>query len=302
MPQILTILLTTIAPIVLVAGLGALLNKWKRIETNGLSTIVVYIGSPALAFHSIATSAIDADELSELVLFAILCVVIVTAIGWLITLGFGMDRLTSSAFVLSVALINGINYGVPLNEFAFGQAGLARAIIVGVIFALYSFSVGVFLASWGKASARQAFLNMLKIPLPYAAILGLVVNLTQTPVPSLVLRFAQILGGLAIPLMLLLLGIQISQASLQGQWRIMFGASFARLVGGAAIGLLLVFWLGLEGVNSQVAIVQAAMPTAVTAGVLALEFNSDAKLVSGIIMLSTLLSLLTLPFIILLVG
>ncbi len=302
MPQILTILLTTIAPIVLVAGLGALLNKWKRIETNGLSTIVVYIGSPALAFHSIATSAIDADELSELVLFAILCVVIVTAIGWLITLGFGMDRLTSSAFVLSVALINGINYGVPLNEFAFGQAGLARAIIVGVIFALYSFSVGVFLASWGKASARQAFLNMLMIPLPYAAILGLVVNLTQTPVPSLVLRFAQILGGLAIPLMLLLLGIQISQASLQGQWRIMFGASFARLVGGAAIGLLLVFWLGLEGVNSQVAIVQAAMPTAVTAGVLALEFNSDAKLVSGIIMLSTLLSLLTLPFIILLVG
>lgn len=302
MPQILTILLTTIAPIVLVAGLGALFNRWKRIETNGLSTIVVYIGSPALAFHSIATSAIDAAELSELVIFAILCVVIITAVGWLITLGAGMDRLTSSAFVLSIALVNGINYGVPLNEFAFGQAGLARAIIVGVIFALYSFSVGVFLASWGKASARQALLNMLKIPLPYAAILGLVVNLTHTPVPPLVLRFSQILGGLAIPLMLLLLGIQISQASLQGQWKIMFGASFVRLLGGAAIGLLLAFWLGLEGVNSQVAIVEAAMPTAVTAGVLALEFNSDAKLVSGIIMLSTLLSLLTLPFIILLVG
>ena len=302
MPQILTILLTTIAPIVFVAGLGVLLNKWKRIETNGLSTIVVYIGSPALAFHSIATSAIDENELSQLFLFAILCVVIVTAVGWLISLGVGMDRLTSSAFVLSIALINGINYGVPLNEFAFGQAGLARAIIVGVIFSLYSFSVGVFLASWGKASARQALLNMLKIPLPYAAILGLVVNLTHTPLPPLVLRFAQILGGLAIPLMLLLLGIQISQVSLQGRWRIMFGASFVRLLGGAAIGLGLVLWLGLEGVNSQVAVVQAAMPTAVTAGVLAIEFNSDAKLVSGIIMLSTLLSLLTLPFIILLVG
>jgi predicted permease len=302
MPQILTILLTTVAPIVLVAGLGALFNRWKRIETNGLSTLVVYIGSPALAFHSIATSAIDAGELSQLVLFAILCVVIITAVGWLITVGARMDRLTSSAFVLSTALINGLNYGVPLNEFAFGQAGLARAIIVGVIFAMYSFSVGVFLASWGKASTRQALLNMLKIPLPYAAILGLVVNLTGTPVPPLALRFAQILGGLAIPLMLLLLGIQISQASLQGQWRIMFGASFVRLLGGAAIGLLLAFWLGLEGINSQVAIVEAAMPTAVTAGVLAIEFNSDAKLVGGIIMLSTLLSLLTLPFIILLVG
>jgi predicted permease len=302
MPQILNILLTTVAPIVLIAGLGALLDKWKTIDTRTLSTVIIYFGSPALAFHSIASSSINGSEFGELVLFALLCMIVITVVSWLISVGTRMNRLTSSAFVLSAALVNGLNYGVPLNEFAFGQAGLARAIIIGVIFALYSYSVGVFLASWGKARAGQAFKNILLIPLPYLAFLGLAVNLANICVPPVIMRITQILGGLAIPLMLLMLGIQISRASLQGRWRLMFGASLVRLVGGATIGILLALLLGLGGITRQVAIVESAMPTAVTAGVLATEFNSDAKLVSSIIVLSTLLSLLTLPFVIMLVS
>ena len=302
MPQILNILLTTVAPIVLIAGLGAVLDKWKTIDTRTLSTVIIYFGSPALAFYSIASSSIDGREFGQLVLFALLCMIVITVVSWLISVGTKMNRLTSSAFVLSVALVNGLNYGVPLNEFAFGQAGLARAIIIGVIFALYSYSVGVFLASWGKASAGQAFKNVLLVPLPYLAFLGLAVNLANISVPPVIMRITQILGGLAIPLMLLMLGIQISRTSLQGRWRLMFGASLARLVGGATIGILLALLLGLGGITRQVAIVESAMPTAVAAGVLATEFNSDAKLVSSIIMLSTLLSLLTLPLVIMLVG
>jgi predicted permease len=102
--------------------------------------------------------------------------------------------------------------------------------------------------------------------------------------------------------MLIMLGIQVSRISHQGKWGIMIGASFIKLVGGDAIGLLFALLLGLSGVTRQTAIVEAAMPTAVVAGVLATEFNSDARLVSSIILLSTLLSVLTLPFVILFVG
>ena len=302
MPQILNILLTTVAPILIIAGLGALLDKWKRVDTRTLSTVIIYFGSPALAFHSIASSSISGSEFAELVTFALLSMIVITLVSWLISIRTGMNRLTSSAFVLSTALVNGLNYGVPLNEFAFGQAGLARAMIIGVIFALYSFSMGVFLASWGKASAWQAFRNVLLVPLPYAAFLGLAVNLAQLQVPPIILRITQILGGLAIPLMLLMLGIQISRTSLQGQWKLMVGASMVRLVGGASVGFLLALLLGLGGITRQVAIVESAMPTAVAAGVLATEFNSDAKLVSSIIVLSTLLSIVTLPLVIMLVG
>ncbi len=301
MPQILNIILTTIAPIILIAGLGALLDRTTKIDTRTLSRVVIYLGSPALAFHSIANSAISNDEFGQLIFFALSAMVVITAMAWLISLAVRMDRLTGSAFVLSASLLNGINYGIPLNEFAFGQAGLERAVFIGVIFALYTYTVGVFLASSGQASLWVALKNVLLVPLPYTAVLGLVVNLAHIPIPAMVMRITQILGNLAVPLMLLILGIQLSRSSLQGRWRIIVGASFTRLLGGAALGFLLAYLLSLEGVTRQTAIVEASMPTAVVASVLATEFNSDAELVSSIIVFSTLLSLLTLPFVILMV-
>ncbi len=299
MPQIINIILTTISPIILIAGLGALLDKFKKMDTSSLSAIIIYLGSPSLAFHTLANSSISREELGRLLLFSVSVLLIVTATSWLISTGLKMDRLTSSAFVLSASLVNGLNYGVPLNQFAFGQAGLERAIVIGVIFALYAYTSGVFLASWGKASLLQAGINIFRVPLPYAAILGLTVNMTETTVPPLLMRMTEVLGNLAIPLMLVVLGIQVSRASLHGRWGVMIGASAIRLLGGAVLGLALAFLLGLGGVARQTAVVEAAMPTAVVASVLATEFNSDARLVSSIVVLSTLLSILTLPFVIL---
>ncbi len=301
MTQIINIILTTIAPIILIACLGALLDRTKAIDTRSTSQIIIYLTSPALAFYGIANSSIKSREFGKLILFTILSMGVITMLAWLITVCLKMDRLTSSAFVLSVSLINGINYGIPLNEFTFGQAGLERAIVIGVSGGLYASTVGIFLASWGQASIWQAFKNVFRVPLVYASLLGLVVNLYHIPTPLLVMRLTKVLGGAAVPLMLIMLGIQISRASLQGRWGVIIGASLARLLGGAAVGLLFAFLLGLEGVTYQVAVVEAAMPTAVLAVVLATEFNSDAKLASSTILFSTLLSLLTLPIVILFV-
>ncbi|MCP4428095.1 MAG: AEC family transporter, partial [Chloroflexi bacterium] len=114
-------------------------------------------------------------------------------------------------------------------------------------------------------------------------------------VPELLMRVAGILRGAAIPLMLILLGIQISRVSFKGgQWRVILGASGIRLAGGALVGWLLATMLGLQGVTRQTAIIESSMPTAVIATILATEFESDASLVSGIVLASTLLSVITL--------
>jgi predicted permease len=302
MPQILNILLTTIAPIILIAGFGAVLDRKKTIDAQSVSRVIIYLASPALAFSSIATSSINSRELGGLFLFGLLLLGGITLLSWLIYMGSSMDRLTGSAFILSASLFNGINYGVPVNEFSFGQPGVERAIILGVLSGIYANTVGIFLASSGKASLKQAFKNVLKVPMPYAAVLGLAVNLTGIEVPLLPLRITTILGSAAVPLMLLMLGIHMSRSSLQGQWQVIGSASLMRLVGGAMIGFMLAWLLGLDGITRQTAIIEASMPTAVVAGVLATEFDSDAELVSSIIVLSTLLSLLTLPVILLFVG
>jgi malate permease and related proteins len=94
------------------------------------------------------------------------------------------------------------------------------------------------------------------------------------------------------------LGAQVSRTSFQGRWGMMTGISLTKLVGGAAVGIFFATVLGLSGVTRQVAIIDAATPTAVMASVLATEFESDSKLVSSIVLMTTLLSLITLPVLI----
>ena len=299
---IINILLSTVAPIISVALLGMLLDRIRPIDPRSLSPIIIYLATPALVFEAIANSTIGGAEVRGLILFGLLLSSAITLIAWLISRWSKMDRLTAGTFVLTASLINVVNYGFPLNELAFGQAGLERVIVVSMPIILYANTVGVFLASWGQASIWQAVRNTLVIPLPYAAALGLVVNMGQIAVPAPIMDFASILGQASIPLMLIILGIQISRTTLDGQWKVMMGAASIRLMGGAVVGLILAYLLGLEGVSRQVAIVEAAMPTAVLAGVLATEFNDNAQLVSSIILLSTLLSIITLPIIIFLVS
>jgi predicted permease len=297
MPQLVSIILTTIAPIIIVAGLGALLDRTKVLDPRTVSRIAIYLAIPALAFYGIANSTITSYELGILVLFSLLSTLTITGLAWLVTIWFKMKRLTASAFILSVALINLSNYGIPLNEFAYGQPGLERALILAVLGFVYANTAGVFIASWGRASVLRSFLNVFTVPAPYAAVLGLAVNAGYLSVPELVFRVTDILRGAAIPLMLIMLGIQISRASLKGDWSLILGASSMRLVGGAAVGFMVAAWLGLAGVTRQVAIVEASMPTAVTAVILATEFKSEAKLTSSVILVSTVLSIFTLSII-----
>ncbi len=216
-------------------------------------------------------------------------------VAWLVSGWLKLDRLTRSALMLSMALINVGNYGIPLNEFAFGQPGLERAIVILVLSSFTANTLGIFLVSWGRAPISQAIINIFKVPLPYAVIFGALINLGYLPAPDFVMRVTKLLGQAAVPLMLIMLGVQVSRATLRGRWGIMLGASLTRLLGGALVGIFFAFLLGLDGATRQVAIVEASMPTAVMASILATEFEGDSELVSSIVLLSTLLSLITLP-------
>lgn len=302
MLEILSIILTTIVPIVIIASLGALLDHFWTLETRTISRLAIYVVSPALAFQGMANSTIGTVNLGELLLFTVLSTSMITFVTWLITYLLRLDRVTASAFILSTSLLNVVNYGIPLNEFAFGPIGRELAIVVGIFGGLYSYTMGVFLASWGRASIKQALTNMLTVPMVYAAVIGLAVNLGSLPIPTLLTNVTGVLSDAAVPMMLLLLGVQIYRSSIQGQWTVIAGASLLRLIGGAVAGFLFAYLLGLEGALRQVAIVGASMPTGVTAVVLATEFESDAQVVSSTVLFSTLLSLVTLPVVIYLVS
>jgi hypothetical protein len=288
-----TDILPIIAPIFIVVALALVYARRYSPDAQVLSSVVLYLFAPMLVFRSMAETNITGGEMTQITLVAVGVAAILAMISLLTGRVFGLDRRTESAVVVGTTLINAANYGIPVNAFAFGAAGEQRAVIYYVLTVIIANTVGVFFASRGSVDVREALLNIFRLPLIYAAVIGLSVNLAEISIPLFLSRAVDLLADAAIPAMLVVLGFQLARAKVAGRLAIVFGTSGLRLLAGPAIALLLALLLGIDGVTRQVVILQSAMPTAVIAGVLAVQYDADAELITGVILASTLLSVIT---------
>jgi len=281
-------------PIILIAGLGFLLNRRFDLHTKSLSRVVVYLASPALVFSSVSRSTLEAQALWQLLAFTIAIMFALAGISWVLARGLRLNQRTTSAFMLSSTLINAGNFGLPFVGFAFGDAGLGSAAIIYTGTSIVANTLGVFLASRGSASVWKSLANVLKVPLPYALVAGLLVNFGWLHVPLPLARSFSLLGAAAVPVMLVLLGAQLSRVKFGQQMRLVALSGGIKLVITPLVGVVLAHLMLLQGVPAQVSIIQTSMPTAVISIALAEEFGADAQFVSSAVLVSTLASIISL--------
>jgi predicted permease len=297
----LAILYNVIIPILLIVGLGVLVERLFRPNPRALSTAAFYVFVPALVLSGLAHTDVQSGEIGLILLLEIGLSLILAVVGWIVARSMQYDRQLESAFMLTVAFINAGNYGLAVNEFAFGEAGLQRALIFFIGTGITGNTLGVFLASRGTASIRRSLLNVLLVPLPYAMLIGLAINLGYASLPVPLDRAITLLGQAAVPVMLFTLGLQLSRTSFKGKLKPILLATMTRLILSPLIALPLVLLFGLSGLSRQTTLVQAAMPTAVTTTILAAEFGSDIEFTSAVVLISTLVSVVTLTIILTLV-
>lgn len=260
-----------------------------------LSKLVFYVFGPCLVFSSLSTSDVRAAEVGQIGLFAIVATLLMGAVAWaLARLLHLMPHETSS--LLLVAMFGNIgNYGLPLNELAFGRQALDRAVVYFVFSSVLLFSLGVAVAARARGSTpAQILARLVRVPVIHALWLAGLIRLGVLPLPGPILKSASILAQGAVPLMLLILGIQISRVRIRGNWRLVSLAAGLRLLFAPLIALLLAGLIGLTGLAQQVSIVEASMPSAVFTIVLAIEFDLAMDLASSVVFLTTLVSPLTL--------
>lgn len=291
-----------ILPIFIIIGLGALYGRHFNPDTKVISTTIVYLFSPFLVINSIMNSTIENGEVLLIMGLALTLAVIMALLGFGVARVLRFDRGLESAFIMSIVMINGGNFGLPVNEFAYGAAGLQRAIIYYVTTSLIANTFGVFLASRGKASARESLTNIFKVPLVYGLIIGFILNLTDTTLPLPLERVVTLLSAATVPAMIALLGMRLVHTSIKGQVGPVLLAAGMRLLVAPVVMLLLITLAGASGVTRQVVITEAAMPTAVIAGVLAIQFDADADFVTATILTSTVIGLVTLSVVLTLLG
>ena len=290
----LTVLWNVVLPVFLVAGLGIALQRFVGVNAKVLSQATFYVFSPCLAFSTLYRLNLHGDGLLSAVMFALAMATLMGTIGVALARGLKASRTVASAMVLTLINSNTGNYGLPLNQFAFGEAGLQIAILYYVMNATLANSVGVYIASSGRAGVREALGNVARAPLVYATALALAGNVLQIPVPEPVYKALSLAGQAAVPVMLIILGIHLGRLGTRVHWQRTMPVTFVKLVIGPTLAWLVSAWLGMSGLARAVAIVQASMPTAVMSTVLSTEFDCEPEYVAEIVFVTTVLSIITL--------
>jgi len=298
LPLLFSIFTSDILPIFAVAAVGFVLARRFGASVKTLSTVAFNALSPCLVFHQLVTVQISGSQSLRVVAFCVLLTLSIGVAARLTSTALRLDRVTRSSFLLVSMFSNSGNYALPVVLFAFGREALAFASVYFVTAAILIYTAGILVAASGHGSLRVALLRLARVPAVYSVTAAVIVITTGVTVPMTVMRPIGLLSDAAIPVMLLVLGMQLERA-IRPTHPVAVGAAVVlSLFVTPLIAFGLAWTLGLTGAARQAAIIEASMPAAVITTVLALEFNLDANFSTSVVFFTTLLSPVTLVLLI----
>lgn len=281
--------LEIVAPVFLLAGLGfgwVKLGFEYRIEF--VTRLAMSTAIPCLIFVSLMQTEIDATALTALSLAT------VAAYG-AVTLTFlaliGVLRMSQRTYTAPLIFGNTGNLGLPLALFAYGETGLSYAVVVFAIMAIWSFTFGIWLVAGTGSAGKVA-----REPIVWSTLLGGLFLWQGWETPTFLTNTLDLIGQMAIPLMLITLGVAVARLTPRGVGRAVL-LSLVKVIVCVALAWGVADWFTLEPVAFGVLVLQVATPVAVSNYLLAEKYGADADAVAGLVVVSTLMSVGALPLI-----
>lgn len=275
------------APVFLLAAIGWV---WVRVgqeyRVRFVTQLAMTLGLPALMFTTLMQTDLPPTALTTIALATIVAYAGVTVVMLAAVRLFGLAPKT---YLAPLIFGNTGNLGLPLAFFAFGPEGLGLALVVFAVMAVYSFTAGIWMVSGGGLSLR-----LVKEPLVAATFAGALFLWQGWQTPRFLTNALDLVGQLAIPLMLITLGVAIGRFRPKAVGRALL-LSGGKIVVCAGCAWATAQWFALPPVAAAVLIVQAATPVAVTSYLLAEKYGAAAEEVAGLVVVSTALSVLALP-------
>lgn len=291
----------TIISIVLMIGLGYFLKRIDFLsekDIDPLNKIVMYILMPCMIF-----SALYSADMSLLPTLGILPFVILTAsigsgvISYIVLKRLHYDDKKIWSVLVTVMIANTAFMGYPVNLGVYDHPGFLRAIFCDLattcMFLLLSF---VLVLKFG-GTVKRAFREILLFPPLWAVVLGISFNLLNIPIGPVLDKTVNYLADGAIPLIMISLGLSIELGGLARSKAMVIFTSIVKLGVFPLIALIVVSLLGLTGLQHDVGIIEAAMPSGMLSLLLAITYKLDYELTSDCILINTVISLITLPII-----
>ncbi|HMO70948.1 MAG TPA: AEC family transporter [Paracoccaceae bacterium] len=276
-----------VAPVFVLAAVG---YAWVRAGLEYRLEFVTRLGMtlavPCLIFTALMKTEVDPAALAQVALASVAAYGVLTAVFAGLVAVARLDRRT---YLAPLIFGNTGNLGLPLALFAFGEAGLGIAVVVFAVMAVWSFTFGVWLVAGGGSPLR-----VLREPVVGATLLGALFLWQGWLTPLWLTRSLDLIAQMAIPLMLIALGVAVARLT-PGRLGRAVWLSALRMVLCLAVGAACGRAFGLPPVAAAVLTLQVSTPVAVTAYMLAAKYGADADAVAGLVIVSTLMAVAGLP-------
>lgn len=298
-------LLMIVLPVFLVFGIGYISQKLLDMDIKSISAMSLYILLPLLTFDTFYRNELTVDYLY---LFIFSVVITVILIGITVLAGWFMKSTKEdiSAILLGSLFPNSGNYGAPVMLFALGATAFDYAIVLMVLHGFIISTVGIFIASFGSGatiSVKEAVISIFRIPVIYGAVAGLIFQLGNITIDEKLMDIIQMTGNAAIPVVMLILGMQLAQIQRENfELKNINAVVIIRMIISPLVAMGLIMLMPVDETMKMVFVILNAMPVAANSTMLAVQFNVKPNLVSFSTLVTTLLSLLTIPLFLYLIG
>lgn len=285
-----TLMLTVleiVAPVFLLAGIGF---GWVKLgfeyRLEFVTRLSMTLAVPCLIFTALVNTSLDPAALATLTMASLATY---AAVSVLIFVLVRLMRLQTRTFAAPLIFGNTGNLGLPLALFAFGEVGLDYAVVIFAVMAMISFTFGIWLVA-----GAGSFTKVGQEPLVWATVLGAVFLWQGWSLPTFADNTLNLIGQMAIPLMLITLGVAVARLSPGGIGQA-FILSLVKLVICTGCAWVAAIWFALDKTAFGILVLQVATPVAVTSYMLAAKYGADAQAVAGLVVVSTLMSIGALP-------
>lgn len=277
-------------PIFAIVLLGYLYARRYGADMASANRLNLEIFTPALIFSVLAGEGFELARYAELAVAAVAVVLGSGLLAWPLSrlLGFA-----DKVFLPPMMFNNSGNMGLPLALFAFGEAALPAAMVLFLVENTLHFTVGN-----AMLTGHLHPLKLLRLPMLVATLAGLAVAVMDIAIPAPVLRSIDLLGQIAIPLMLFALGVRMTGVNL-ADWRIGVAGALICPAAGLLIAWPATLVLDLPGVQVAQLLVFAALPPAVLNFMLAERYQVEPRKVAAVVLLGNLASLVIIPAVLL---
>lgn len=277
-----------IFPIVFIAMIGFFYSKHQKINMDIPNKINLDIFIPILVFYYLSEKL---PSLTDIGTFSLGGIIVVFGSGILAYPIVKLLKINPNTFLPTIMFNNSINLGLPLALFAFGEEAMSLAISLSIVQVIGQFTVAT--ALYG---GHFKIMELLKNPVIIATILGLAFNYFNIHLSPLLLVSFKMMSYVAIPLVIIALGVRLSSIQLQ-HWKLGILGAVLAPVTGIITALIAIMIFDYTNLQISLIILFGSLPPAVLNAIMAEKYNNDSSMVASIVALGNIFSIIFIPIV-----